>query len=104
METLVYNKCKLKNKKVKIKLKPSQADESLQLAVDDYHRANGVHRAAKETIRLMEQSLNEIGGKQDGVSEAWQESIRRNVKRLQEAEQERFVLKKLGLETYAVEN
>ena len=67
-----------------------QADESLQLAVDDYHRANGVHRAAKETIRLMEQSLNEIGGKQDGVSEAWQESIRRNVKRLQEAEQERF--------------
>lgn len=65
-----------------------QADESLQLAVDQYHRANGVHRAAKETIRLMEQSLQEMGGNQ-GVDQAWQESIRRNVMRLQEAEQER---------------
>lgn len=65
-----------------------QADESVQLAVDNFHRTNGEYRAAKETIKLAEEMLNELGGMYK-VDTAWQETINRNVDRLRIAEEEK---------------
>jgi len=66
-----------------------QANDSLQLSVTNYHRANGVYRAAKETISLAEQSIKSLGVGDGVVDTAWQETLNINTKRFIEAEIEK---------------
>ena len=65
----------------------SKANVALQKAVHNFQRANGVYRAAKETIQLAEERLKEI--ERNEVDPAWQEMINLQTMRFNEAEADR---------------
>jgi len=64
-----------------------QANIALQKAVHNFQRANGVYRAAKETIQLAEERLKDF--ETNDVDPAWQEMINLQTARFKEAELDR---------------
>lgn len=65
----------------------NQASIALQKAVHNFQRANGVYRAAKETIQLAEERLKEFAS--NDVDPAWKEMINLQTQRFNEAESDR---------------
>jgi len=72
-----------------------QAYSALQRAVYNFQRANGVYRAAKETISLAEQRLSEFEDQK--VDAAWQEMMNLQTMRFSEAERDRWIKKSEGI-------
>lgn len=56
---------------------PTQAQAEAQRAVVKFHRANGIYRAAKETVALAEERLMSAGdnGEKREFDSAWQEML-----------------------------
>ncbi|XP_078481275.1 SH3 domain-binding protein 5-like [Ciona intestinalis] len=64
-----------------------QAHSALLRAVHNFQKSNGIHRAAKETISLAEQRLQEFPGQE--VDAAWQEMLNLQTERFMAAEADR---------------
>ncbi|KAI8492211.1 SH3 domain-binding protein 5 [Branchiostoma belcheri] len=66
-----------------------QAQVEAQKAAVEYQRANGIHRAARETISLAEQRLFSDADEKRQFDSAWQEMLNHATMKVMEAEQMR---------------